>query len=179
MAPVSTVCIMTDGLRPAPGEPRTPGLPGSRVLLSERFTESTVPALRGVLSAAVGAAGLAGEPAEDFVLAVHELMANAIRHGGGAGLLQLRQLDDVLTCEIVDHGQGVDGLPVHLPPTDQPGGRGLWLAHQLTGSLMLTRRADGVTASVNVCLTAAPAAAPQQPAPRHAGTLDPDPPGSA
>ncbi len=58
-----------------------------------------------------------------------------------------------LVCEVVDHGGAADGLPVRLSRADVPGGRGLWLAHHLTQELMLTRRPDGVTASVSVCLT--------------------------
>ncbi|GGQ84716.1 hypothetical protein GCM10010166_63660 [Couchioplanes caeruleus subsp. azureus] len=52
-----------------------------------------------------------------------------------------------LTCEIVDYGSQVGGLPVRLSPPEQAGGRGLWPAHQLTDTLVLTRRPDGVTAS--------------------------------
>ncbi|WP_433305113.1 ATP-binding protein [Actinoplanes sp. CA-030573] len=88
---------------------------GSRVPLRERFTEETVGELRHALANAVEAAGMSGPPAEDFVLAVHELVVNAVRHGGG------------------------------------------------TGSLMLTRRPDGVTASVSACITDSPAVIPQAP----------------
>ncbi|MFU8854336.1 ATP-binding protein [Micromonospora sp. SL1-18] len=94
-----------------------------------------------------------GDDGDDFVLAVHELVTNAVRHGGGSGHLDLRQVDDVLVCEVTDHGAGTDALPVDLPPAHVPGGRGLWLAHQLTGALMLTRRPDGITATVSVRLT--------------------------
>jgi anti-sigma regulatory factor (Ser/Thr protein kinase) len=121
-------------------------------LLREPFTGASISELRHTLSAAVAGAGLTGAPAEDFVLAVHELVANAVQHGGGAGILLLRRLDDVLTCEVADRGGEADGLPVRLSPADQPGGRGLWLAHHLTGTLVLTRGPSGVTASVSVCL---------------------------
>ncbi|MFG1610922.1 ATP-binding protein [Actinoplanes sp. NPDC049265] len=138
-------------------DPVRPGSPvaGSVLLLGEPFTASTITTLRHRLTAAVTAAGLAGAASEDFVLAAHELMTNAVRHGGGAGHLELRQTDDILTCEVVDHGRP-DDLPVRLSPTDQAGGRGLWLAHQLTSSLILSRRPDGVTASISVCVTEAP-----------------------
>jgi serine/threonine-protein kinase RsbW len=62
-----------------------------------------------------------------------------------------------------------DELPIKPAPTDQLGGRGLWLAHQLAESLMLTRRPDGVTASVTVCVTETPTTAPLR-APANLGT---------
>jgi serine/threonine-protein kinase RsbW len=127
------------------------------VLLRRRFTEADVTALRASVTATVAAAGLSGDPAHDFVVAVHELVTNAVRHGGGAGQIDMRLLADVLVCEVTDHGGRPTELPVHPAPGDQPGGRGLWLAHRLTGSLMLTRRPDGVTASVSVCVTRSPA----------------------
>jgi serine/threonine-protein kinase RsbW len=139
-------------------------------LLVESFTADTVTVLRHAVLAVAGSAGLSGAQADDFALAVHELVSNAVRHGGGAGRLELRVLADVLTCEVVDQGGDVDGLPVRLPPTDQPGGRGLWLAHQLTGSLMLVRRPDGVTASVSVCVNQTPAAQRHPPAAGKPGT---------
>ncbi|SNY64104.1 ATP-binding protein [Paractinoplanes atraurantiacus] len=148
---------MMDGVRPAADVPTSARLHGSRVLLSERFTESTVSTLRHSLTAAVDAAGVTGAQGEDFVLAVHELVTNAVQHGGGAGVLRLRRVADVLTCEVTDHGRSAGGLTVRLSPIDQAGGRGLWLAHHLTGSLILTRRADGVTASVSVCAGPSPA----------------------
>lgn len=121
----------------------------AQLLLIEHFTEATVTALRHSVSTTVAATGLSGDTAEDFVLAVHELVTNAVRHGGGAGRLEIRILADVLTCEVADDGQNTAGLPVQLSAANVPGGRGLWLAQHLTGSLMLVRRPDGVSASVS------------------------------
>ncbi|MDI6098781.1 ATP-binding protein [Actinoplanes sp. NEAU-A12] len=147
--------------------------PAPDPLLDEPFTDTTVTALRHRLSAAAAAAGLSGTVGEDFVLAAHELVTNAVKHGGGAGRLRLRLLADVLVCEIIDHGRKAPELPIRLSQTDQPGGRGLWLAHRLTGALMLTRRPDGgVTASVSVCV--GEAATPGRPANGpHAGDASP------
>jgi hypothetical protein len=57
-------------------------------LLRRRFTEAQVSALRTALATTVAAAGLSGDLAQDFVLAVHELVIDAVRHGGGAGQLE-------------------------------------------------------------------------------------------
>ncbi|MEH0938145.1 ATP-binding protein [Micromonospora psammae] len=138
--------------RPVPGpvSPHvvTPAVP----LMSQEFTATTVTALRHALRTQVAMAGLTGDLAYDFVLAVHELVTNAVRHGGGRGQIDLRRHDDVLICEITDRGAAVGELPVRLPTVDTAGGRGLWLAQQLTDGLILTRHLEGVSATVTVCV---------------------------
>ncbi|MGC5022788.1 ATP-binding protein [Micromonospora sp. DT47] len=79
----------------------------------------------------MAAAGLTGDTGYDFVLAVHELATNAVRHGGGHGHLDLHRQDDVLICEITDQGPAAGSLPVRLSAVDVAGGRGLWLAHEV------------------------------------------------
>lgn len=132
---------------------------GSETLLSASFDPQTATRLRHAVAAAAARAGLGGDQLEDFVLAAYELVTNAIRHGGGAGRLELRRHDGTLTCEVVDRGPGFDGLPVRLPAADSPGGRGLWLAQRLGGNLTVTSRPDGVTASIAVRVTGSPGAA--------------------
>ncbi|MGW4500319.1 ATP-binding protein [Micromonospora sp. NPDC004336] len=130
------------------------------VLLSQHFTAATVTALRHLLAARVAAAGLTGDDGDDFVLAAYELSTNAVRHGGGSGHLELRRVGARLVCAVSDHGASGADLPVELPPPDVPGGRGLWLARQLTGALTLDRGPDGVTATVSADLTTGPADPP-------------------
>ncbi|GIJ78872.1 Anti-sigma regulatory factor (Ser/Thr protein kinase) [Micromonospora phaseoli] len=133
-------------------------------LLSEAFTAQTVTALRHLLAARIAAAGLTGDTAEDLVLAVHELVTNAVLHGGGHGRLELFRQADLLVCEVTDHGRQHDAdLAVNLPATNTPGGRGLWLAHHLTGALTLTRRHDGMTATVTASLITGAAGPPEPP----------------
>lgn len=124
----------------------------SSSLLSRPFTAATITELRHAVAARVEAAGLTGEPAEDFVLAVHELATNAVRHGGGEGHLHLRRQGDELRCDVVDHGPGTDAPSVQRAGGTEAGGRGLWLADQLADSLVLRRRADGLTATVTIRL---------------------------
>jgi serine/threonine-protein kinase RsbW len=59
-----------------------PGPRPARLLLWQPFTAATVGPLRHVLTARLASAGLIGDAAFDFVLAVHELVINAVRHGG-------------------------------------------------------------------------------------------------
>ncbi|MET8833448.1 SpoIIE family protein phosphatase [Micromonospora sp. NPDC004540] len=124
----------------------------SSSLLSREFTADTITELRHAVAARVTAAGLTGEPAEGFVLAVHELTTNAVRHGGGTGHLHLRRQGDMLRCDVVDHGAGGDLPPIRQAAGTAAGGRGLWLAEHLADSLRLDRRADGLTATVTIAL---------------------------
>jgi anti-sigma regulatory factor (Ser/Thr protein kinase) len=67
------------------------------------------------------------------VLAVHELAANAVRHGGGAGRVQLRTADGALHCVVSDAGPAtIDGharagTAVAVQPWLFKPGHGLWL----------------------------------------------------
>jgi serine/threonine-protein kinase RsbW len=114
-----------------------------------------VTAMRHVLAARLVSAELIGDAAFDFVVAAHELVINAVRHGGGHGRLELSLQESTLICSISDRGDGAGELLVGPAPADRPGGRGLYLARQLTGSLLIGQRGDGVTATVTVELPAA------------------------
>jgi anti-sigma regulatory factor (Ser/Thr protein kinase) len=123
-------------------------------LLSEKITAARVTALRHAVTAAARSAGLVGHGLEDFVLAVHELVTNVVRHGGGSGELRLWQHSDVLTCQVSDNGPGLGEVDVALPSPGEVGHRGLWLARQLTEGLMVDNSGQGTTASVTARLPA-------------------------
>ncbi|MGC4786316.1 ATP-binding protein [Micromonospora sp. DT178] len=80
-----------------------------------------------------------GHGLEDFVLAVHELVTNVVRHGGGSGEVRLFQHSGLLTCQVSDDGPGLGEVDVALPSPGEVGHRGLWLAQQLTKGLMVDR----------------------------------------
>ncbi|MCT2276781.1 ATP-binding protein [Micromonospora chalcea] len=123
------------------------------ILLSATFTAARISPLRHAVTAAAAAAGLTGDQLDDFVLAVNELTTNAIRHGGGQGHLLLHHDTDHLTCQVSDHGPGTNTPPpAHPPNPTHPGHRGLWLAHRLTGGLVLNTTATGLTATITTHL---------------------------
>src|SRR3954470_3933555 len=62
--------------------------PAIAVLPSRRFTAATVTDLRHRLTTALTVHAIPAEAIERFVLAVHEMAANAVRHGGGSGTIQ-------------------------------------------------------------------------------------------
>lgn len=63
--------------------------------------------------------GLTRADADRFALAVHETMANSVRHGGGVGQLLLWGRDGRLWCEISDHGAGI-GTTLRSADTYRP-----------------------------------------------------------
>lgn len=69
----------------------------------------------------------------DFVTAVHEVVANAFTHAV-MDRLRLWHEDEHVVCEVRDEGNGLpDPLVGYRPPTlEQTSGWGLWLARQLT-----------------------------------------------
>jgi anti-sigma regulatory factor (Ser/Thr protein kinase) len=117
------------------------------------FDHSTITALRHAVASCAADAGLATDRLDDFVVAVNELLTNAVRHGGGRGRLVLRHVDGRVECEVSDDGPGVPrdfGRPAPVrPAADQPGGWGLWLAEELTDDFEITSGATGTTVRVS------------------------------
>src|SRR5579859_4594069 len=69
--------------------------------------------LRRLVAGQCAAAGLSGSRLDDFVLAVHEIAANAIVHAGQGGRLTLRRAANGLRCMIADHQEA--GPPGRVP----------------------------------------------------------------
>ena len=121
------------------------------LLLSEVFDHSGVTTLRHAIASAAATAGLSGDRLDDFVMAVNELLTNAVRHGGGGGRVQLWREAGVVVCEVHDEGPGLpaEGLDHReRPAPDQPGGWGLWLAGRLTDSFETTT-GEGTTVRIS------------------------------
>ena len=111
--------------------------------LDRAFDAETLPDLRKEVLAQAAAAGMVADRAADVMLAVHELAANAVEHGGGSGRLQMSVTNRELVCQVSDPGPASSGLPRNSRPGQRPGGaartspwpyepgHGLWLVRRI------------------------------------------------
>lgn len=77
------------------------------LLLDTAFTRADLARLRWLTRDCALLAGLCAQRREDFVLAAHELFANAIMHGGGGGHVQVFRAAGELRCLVRDRGPGI------------------------------------------------------------------------
>ena len=154
---------MPDGLHPdgpaGPGGRAYPGWPapvpadGASPVVDLGFDSGTLHTVRAQMRACVGRAGFPEGQAEDVVLAVHELAANAVSHGVGAGRLRVWNLAGALYCQVDDgdlpmssrQERNHDGIAVIKPSgfSDRASvnslpcehGHGLWVVQQVADEM--------------------------------------------
>jgi anti-sigma regulatory factor (Ser/Thr protein kinase) len=111
----------------------------------------TVRRARRFVAEEAGRAGLPAERIPDLALAVNELAANAIRHGGGSGRLAVWVEDDYLLCQLSDTGHVTDPLAGRVPPRlGASGGRGLMMVNQLCDLVRVHTTANGTTTRIHM-----------------------------
>ena len=103
----------------------------ARAEFDERFDAATLHLLRERVAACAAAVGMPEDRAMYVTLAVHELAANAVRHGAGSGRLLIHAAGGALRCQVSDAGPGAGPWPLRQ-------GHGLWIVQAV---------ADQVTAS--------------------------------
>ena len=117
-----------------------------RVLLSQSFDGGHLSLLRRSVSKHAAEVGLRDSRQKDFVLAVDEVVTNAVRHGGGRGRLEVWVADRRLWFQVSDAGPGFAvPLPAHAPAPTVPGGRGLWITSHVTDDLTIATGPLGTT----------------------------------
>jgi anti-anti-sigma factor len=171
--------------QPGPGGPLAPlsgpapSAAGDALILEQAFDADSLYALRAAVAAHGLSAGLSPGRADDLVIAVHELAANAVRHGAGHGELRVWRAGHTLRCQISDDGlppaaedgqapsddgaasaekaargeKDVDGNPAARWRTEP--GHGLSLVRQIADQSSLTSGPDGTLATVSFALGAA------------------------
>ena len=137
-------------------------------VLDLAFDSGTLHALRAGVKAHACEAGLPGPRAEDVVLAVHELAANAVSHGAGAGRLRIWKLAGSLHCQVEDGeplASGPSGEPSDHAGSEAAGaadasgqtsehplpsrpGHGLWLVRRVADRMRILSGARGTRATV-------------------------------
>jgi serine/threonine-protein kinase RsbW len=125
------------------------------LLFCRKFDREAITEARHRLARCAAEAGLTGLRLEAFVLAVNEIMTNAVRHGGGAGLIRLSRTVAGLACEISDAGPGAPSARFtdrRLPSTSATGGRGLWLARHLCDTMDVVSGRGGTTVHLTMAI---------------------------
>ena len=131
--------------------------------LDRAFDAETLPDLRKAVLSQAAAAGMLPDRATDVMLVVHELAANAVRHGAGAGRLAIRVRGGQLQCEVSDAGpprvdgqgdsrQALRATPAATRPWPVQRGHGLWLVQAAADQVSVARGSAGsrVTAVFNL-----------------------------
>ncbi|MDQ2815827.1 MAG: ATP-binding protein [Actinomycetota bacterium] len=73
-------------------------------VLDQAFDSGTLYVLRAAVQARAVQLGMLESGTDDLVIAIHELAANAVRHGAGGGRLQMWERTGKLHCQIEDAG---------------------------------------------------------------------------
>ena len=133
-----------------------PEQPDGDALISLEFRRLDLGVLRRRVADSAADAGLRGMRLQAFVMAVNELITNAVVHGGGLGRLRLWRTDGKLVCEVTDEGPGIPAgrVPAVQPPAHATSGRGLWLTRTLTDAFSLQTGRGGTTVRVTSAVDA-------------------------
>ena len=137
-------------------------------VLDQGFDGSSLSALRTAAQACAAQAGMPAERVTDVVIALHELAANAVRHGAGSGRLRIWDHVGALYCRVDDEGPaatlpgaadghaGTDGAPSQNLADGWPcePGHGLWLARQVADQMTLRCDSRGTSAVITFSVTA-------------------------
>jgi anti-sigma regulatory factor (Ser/Thr protein kinase) len=109
--------------------------------------------VRQAVAREADAAGLDPARVADLMLAVHEVMVNSIRHGGGDGRLRTWRDERAFVCEVRDRGRIDDPLVGRrTPDLTAESGRGLWMVHQLVDLAQVRSAAAGTTVRLHTWL---------------------------
>jgi anti-sigma regulatory factor (Ser/Thr protein kinase) len=132
--------VFLSELRPVPPDP---------LQLTPPSADLADPSPAGAREAVRAAAHGQVEPGavEDLVVAVSEAVTNAMLHGRPPVRVRVWSGPDRIVSSVSDEGQGPKFPYAGLLPIghDQPGGRGLWIAHQSCNHVVMARDEDGFT----------------------------------
>ena len=104
--------------------------------LDQEFDPGTLHTLRAKVLVQACRAGLSESRAADVVLAVHELAANVVCHGGGKGRLRVWQLAGALHCQVDDGDLIASADPAALlDPFPELPGHGLWVVRRVANQM--------------------------------------------
>jgi anti-sigma regulatory factor (Ser/Thr protein kinase) len=129
-------------------------------ILDLAFDSRTLNVMRAEVRDQARQAGMSEGQAGDVVLAVHELAANAVRHGAGKGRLRMWSLPGALRCQVDDGDPPASGDPgaalagggtagaSSLNSWPARPGHGLWVTRQVADEVQVLSGPDGSRATV-------------------------------
>jgi anti-sigma regulatory factor (Ser/Thr protein kinase) len=124
-------------------------------ILDLAFDSSSLHALRAAVQERAGYAGMPEDRVVEVVLAVHELAANAVRHGAGAGRLRIWNLAGTLRCQVEDGGWTTrEGVWARADPWPYLDGHGLWVVRQVADQMEVLADSGGTRATITFALPA-------------------------
>jgi len=140
-----------DAFRPIdtadPFDRPVPARPAGAAAMS--FEADNLRQVRAFITEQAGLAGLDQESTATMVLAVGEIAANSLRHGGGHGEVRAWVQDRSLVCEVSDRGHITSPLVGRVRPAlDGRGGAGLWVVNQLCDLVQIFSSPRGTTVRV-------------------------------
>ncbi|XVU21250.1 ATP-binding protein [Actinoplanes sp. CA-054009] len=150
------------GLEPPddPGPAET-GEPAEAVvpILDEPFDRHSIRTIRDRLSTYATSCGLVGFDRYKLLLAATEIMANAVFHGGGRGVIDVERHGDRLIIRIADQGPGIPRR--HRTESARPrpgriGSAGLWLARQVCERVDIHTGPGGTTVLLTYVMPSQP-----------------------
>jgi anti-sigma regulatory factor (Ser/Thr protein kinase) len=134
------------------GEPLPKPPAGAAELAFERAELSSV---RDFLRQQLVESSLSFGRIDDLLLATHEAATNCIRHGGGAGRIQVWREDGEVVCDVSGNGRITDPLVGRRRPDPRRGsGMGLWIVHQVCDLVQLRSNGEGTVVRMHMRLPA-------------------------
>src|SRR5690349_21253019 len=126
---------------PVPSASQQPGMPPAAAPYAVSFSAGDLRQLRHAVAGWAARAGLQGQRADDFVIAVHEIAANAVRHGSPVARLALQIAGTAAQAEVRDSGR----WRLEPPGAAAPGGLGMGLdvARRVCDEITIRRGANG------------------------------------
>jgi len=146
---------------PASDGPPGPGVSiatGAEPAVDQSFDGDSLYTVRATVAAHASEAGMPEGRLRNVVLAVHELAANAVRHGAGQGQVRLWITGDGIRCEVTDagtppagadgdgDGDGLDTSFCDAAPWPVEHGHGLWLVRKIADQVSLESGPSGTIA---------------------------------
>jgi len=105
-----------------------------------------IPRARHYVGRLAAEGGLSSDDVERLTVATHEVITNAIVHGGGRAIVGVQTDAAQVTVTVADAGTPWTAtIPTDRPDSRQLSGRGLWLADALCDEVIIAAEPTGTT----------------------------------